>query len=103
MNRAQRTRPISFFIFFSTILALAVSPLAQNTPDNHRELEQSLQSRYRPAVLGKGIMGIGGENAMRRAGGVVFLRQAGLWGSLDRRQTASWAIRGNHTELLAGR
>jgi len=53
-------------------------------------------------VLGKGIMGIGGENAMRRAGGVVVLRQAGLWGSLDRRATASWAIRGDHHELLAG-
>lgn len=90
---------------FLFIISLSTSAVlwAQNGPDNRRELEQSLQSRYRPAVLGKGIMGIGGENTMRRAGGVVFLRQTGLWASLERRQTASWAIRGNRTELLAGR
>jgi hypothetical protein len=84
-------------------LSITASLWAQAGPDNRRELEQSLQSRYRPAVLGKGIMGIGGENAMRRAGGVVVLRRAGLWGSFDRRQTASWSIRGDRGELLAGR
>jgi PEGA domain len=83
-------------------LSITAALWAQGGPDNRRELEQSLQSRYRPAVLGKGIMGIGGENTMRRAGGVVFLRRAGLWGSLDRRATASWAIRGDRSELLAG-
>ena len=83
-------------------LSITASLWAQGATDNRRELEQSLQSRYRPAVLGKGVMGIGGQNTMRRAGGVVFLRRAGLWGSLDRSTTASWAIRGDHSELLAG-
>ena len=104
MNRIERPSLIAFFTFsLSALFLLSLSTLAQNAPDNRRELEQSLQSRYRPAVLGKGIMGIGGENTMRRAGGVVFLRQTGLWGSLERRQTASWAIRASHTQLLAGR
>jgi len=85
-------------IFFSMTAAL----WAQGVADNRRELEQSLQSRYRPAVLGKGVMGIGGENTIRRAGGVVFLRRTGLWGSLDRKATASWSIRGDRSELLAG-
>ena len=96
-------RPKLLTFLFIVSLSTSAVLWAQNGPDNRRELEQSLQSRYRPAVLGKGIMGIGGENTMRRAGGVVFLRQSGLWGSLERRQTASWAIRGSHTELLAGR
>lgn len=98
----SKTLRLATFLLLTPFLITA--PLwAQAGTDNRRELEQSLQSRYRPAVLGKGIMGIGGENTMRRAGGVVVLRRAGLWGSLDRRQTASWSIRGDHTELLAGR
>jgi hypothetical protein len=83
-------------------LLITAAAWAQDSPDNRRELEQSLQSRYRPAVLGKGIMGIGGENAIRRAGGVVVLRRAGLWGAFDRGATSSWAIRGDHSELLTG-
>lgn len=83
-------------------LSIASALWAQGDADHRRELEQSLQSRYRPAVVGKGVMGIGGQNTMRRAGGVVFLRRAGLWGSFDRSATASWAIRGDHSELLAG-
>lgn len=84
-------------------LSITAALWAQAGPDSRKELEQSLQSRYRPAVLGKGVLGIGGENTMRRAGGVVVLRRTGLWGSFDRRQTASWAIRGDRSELLAGR
>ncbi len=83
-------------------LLITAAAGAQDSPDNRRELEQSLQSRYRPAVLGKGIMGIGGENTIRRAGGVVVLRRAGLWGAFDRGATSSWAIRGDHSELLTG-
>jgi hypothetical protein len=92
-------KTLKLTIFLSITAAL----WAQAGPDNRRELEQSLQSRYRPAVLGKGVMGIGGENSIRRAGGVVVLRRAGLWGSLNRRETASWSIRGDRSELLAGR
>jgi hypothetical protein len=87
-------------IFLS--LSITVSLWAQAGPDHRREVEQSLQSRYRPAVLGKGVMGIGGENNIRRAGGVVVLRRTGLWGSFDRSEAASWAIRGDRGELLAG-
>jgi hypothetical protein len=83
-------------------LSIASALWAQGDADHRRELEQSLQSRYRPAVVGKGVMGIGGQNTMRRAGGVVFLRRTGLWGSFDRSATASWAIRGDQSELLAG-
>jgi hypothetical protein len=83
-------------------LSITVSVVAQAGPDHRREVEQSLQSRYRPAVLGKGVLGIGSENNIRRAGGVVVLRRAGLWGSFDRSEAASWAIRGDRGELLAG-
>jgi hypothetical protein len=48
------------------------------------------------------MMGVGGENNIRRAGGVVVLRRAGLWGSFDRSEGASWAIHGDRSELLAG-
>ncbi|MBZ5571373.1 MAG: PEGA domain-containing protein [Acidobacteriia bacterium] len=85
-----------------TLLSIALALSAQGAVDSRQELEQSLQSRYRPAVIGKGMIGIGGENSIRRAGGTVALRRAGLWGSFDRRETASWAIRGDRCELLVG-
>ena len=85
-----------------TLLSITAALPAQGAVDSRQELEQSLQSRYRPAVVGKGMIGIGGENSIRRAGGTVALRRVGLWGSFDRRETASWAIRGDRCELLAG-
>jgi len=83
-------------------LLIALIASLQAATDTRQELEQSLQSRYRPAVIGKGVMGRGGENTLRRAGGTVTLQRPGLWGSFDRPETAAWAIRGDHCELLAG-
>jgi len=86
-------------VLLCALIAVSVPAVA----DDRQELEQSLQSRYRVTVIGKGMMGLGSENAIRRAGGTVALRHAGLWGSFDRRQTAGWAIRGDSCELLTGR
>jgi len=87
----------------AVLVSLATALSAQTDTGPRRELEQSLQSRYRVTVIGQGLMGIGGDaNSIRRVGGVLVLHRAGLWGSFNRGATASWAIRGDGAELLAG-
>ena len=86
-------------IFLSTLALLSTFSFA----DSRQELEQSLQSRYRVTVIGKGMIGLGSENAIRKAGGTVTLRRPGIGGSFERRETASYAIRDNTSKLLAGR
>lgn len=66
------------------------------------ELESSLQSRYRLTVVGGGLMGMRGENAVRRAGGTVVLMQDGLYGAYNRAGIASNSIKDGKAELLAG-
>lgn len=89
-------KPVIFF--FSVVAILSTLAFA----DSRQELEQSLQSRYRVTVIGKGVIGLGSENAIRKAGGTVTLRRAGIGGSFERRETAAWAIRDNTSKLLAG-
>jgi len=86
-------------IFLSTLALVSTLAFA----DSRQELEQSLQSRYRVTVIGKGVIGLGSENAIRKAGGTVTLRRPGIGGSFERRETAAWEIRGNASKLLAGR
>lgn len=67
------------------------------------ELEESLQSRYRLTVLGGGLMGLhGGDNTIRRAGGIVILVRDGLYGSHDRGRLASNAVQNGKADLLSG-
>jgi PEGA domain/SmpA / OmlA family len=65
-------------------------------------MEDSLQSRYRLTVLGGGFIGVRGENAIRRAGGVVILLRDGLYGSHDRGRLPSNAIQNGKPDVLSG-
>jgi len=90
-----------FFIAF--LLATCVSTVMAQDQGRRVELQESLQSRYRPTVLGGGFMGVrGNENSIRRAGGVVTLGRDGLYGSYDRAGQPSNAIRNGKAELLSG-
>jgi len=93
------SRSLTSALLFFIVVLLSTFSFA----DSRQELEQSLQSRYRVTVIGKGMIGLGSENAIRKAGGTVTLRRPGIGGSFERRETASYAIRGNTSKLLAGR
>jgi hypothetical protein len=86
-------------------LALASFAPAQQDPGRRAEVQQSLASRYRVTRLGgTGFMGRAGkENAVISAGGTVVVRRNGLFGSYDRGQITSNAIRGDEITLLSGR
>jgi len=85
----------------SCVLLVSLFSTAQ---DNGRrsELEESLQSRYRLTVLGGGVLGIhGGENSVRRAGGIAVVLKPGLYASYDRSRLVSNAIRGGEAHRLS--
>jgi hypothetical protein len=84
------------------VAAALCSGRAQD-PGRRSELEGSLESRYRLTTLGGGFMGLhGGDNAIRRVGGVIVLVKDGLYGSYDRRRLASNAIQNGKADVLAG-
>ena len=64
--------------FIALLLVTCVSTAVAQDRGRRAELQESLQSRYRPTVLGGGFMGVRGENSIRRAGGVVTLDRDGL-------------------------
>lgn len=66
-------------------------------------LQESLQAHYRLTILGGGVMGTrGGDNAIRRVGGIVSLVQDGLYGSYERRRLASNTIQNGNAKVVSG-
>jgi hypothetical protein len=77
------------------------SILAQNQ-DKRIALESSVRSRYPLTTVGGGFMGIHGNNAIRRTGGVVVLVRNGLYGAYDRNRLASNAIQNGKATVFSG-
>ena len=70
---------------------------------NERQvLEQILTRTYQPSVVGKQLMGVGAETAVRHAGVIVVVQRPGLYASLVRNETASTAIHGLDAEVFRG-
>jgi PEGA domain/SmpA / OmlA family len=65
-------------------------------------LGQILTQSYQPSVIGKQVMGVGADTAVRRAGVIVVVQHAGLYGSLQRNEIASTAIHGLDAEVYRG-
>jgi hypothetical protein len=65
-------------------------------------LEQILTQSYQPSVVGKQVMGVGTESAVRRAGVIVVVQRPGLYASLERKETTSTAIHGLDAEVFRG-
>jgi hypothetical protein len=83
-------------------LGATLPSLLAQSAGRRSEIEDSLQSRYRLTTLGGGVMGIRGENSIRRAGGVVVLVRDGLYGAFDRGRLASNAIQNGQASVLSG-
>jgi len=93
--------------FLAILLVMCSSAvLAQKKPvavQNDRiVLEQILQQTYQPSLVGKQMMGLGGETDIRRAGTIVVIQRPGLYGSLMHSEPASSAITGLRAELFRG-
>jgi hypothetical protein len=90
------------FLLALFLAAALPSTLAQGR-GRRPVLEESLQARYRLTILGGGVMGTrGGDNAIRRVGGIVILFQDGLYGSYDRGRLASNAIQNGKADVVSG-
>ena len=83
---------------------ISLSPLAVAQQSGRaREIQESLQTRYRLTRIGPKALGLGGsEDSIRHAGGVVVLRKEGLFGSFKRNQLISMSITGPKVEVLSG-
>jgi hypothetical protein len=101
---SDRLSPMSLKTTASIVVWLVAALTVALAQDQGRrsELESSLQSRYRLTVVGGGLMGMRGENSIRRAGGVVVLMQDGLYGAYNRPGIASNSIKDGKAELLSG-
>jgi hypothetical protein len=94
----------------NSLLALAITffptgAVAQKKPAEQNDrivLEQILTQTYQPSQVGKQLMGIGGETDIRRAGTIVVIQRAGLYGSLLHAEPASSAIDGLQYKLFRG-
>ena len=97
---SSMTRTISLLASFLAMVCL--SSFAQD-PGQRPMLEDSIQARYRLTVLGGGPLGIrGGDNAIRRVGGIVVLEQDGFYGSFSRGTLTANAIHEGQLNVLTG-
>jgi hypothetical protein len=87
---------------FISLLGMALSSALAQDQGRRIELEGSLQSRYHLTILGGGLMGVHGENSIRRAGGIVVLMRDGLYGAYNRGRLFANAIRNGKLELVTG-
>lgn len=81
---------------------MAAGQVKDNAANQRAVLEQILTQTYQPSVVGKKMVGIGGETAVHRAGTIVVIRRPGLYAGLQRNETASTAVHGLDTEFFRG-
>lgn len=81
---------------------VALLPAFAQDQGARTEIEEALKSRYRLTTVGGGVMGVRGENSIRKTGGVVVLVRDGLYGSYNRRDLASNAIVDGKAEVRSG-
>lgn len=89
---------VSVALFSSVALA---SALGQDQ-GRRIEIEEALQSRYRITVVGGGLMGVHGENSIRKTGGVVVLLHDGLYGAHNRNSLPANGIQNGKSEVFSG-
>ena len=80
-----------------------VSAAAESGAARRADVERALKQRYRLTLVGTGMFGLTGDRAsIREAGGILNLRRAGLQGSLDPDQPASFHIRQGQAQAARG-
>jgi hypothetical protein len=93
------------FVVVVLTLSWCSAAVAQKKPPAQNDrlvLQQILQQTYQPSLVGKQVMGLGGEADIRRAGTIVVIQRAGLFGSILHSEPASSAITGVNAELFRG-
>jgi hypothetical protein len=94
---------LSFCILAITLFSAGAAAQKKPAEQNDRiVLEQILSQTYQPSLVGKQLMGIGGETDIRRAGTIVVIQRPGLYGSLLHTEPASSAIDGLQYKLFRG-
>jgi hypothetical protein len=94
---------VKSWFLLAVLLVLAACPAVAQDPGQRPMLEDSIQARYRLTVLGGGPLGIrGGDNAIRRVGGIVVLEQDGFYGSFSRTTQTANAIQEGKLSVLTG-
>jgi PEGA domain-containing protein len=104
--RLRRKALLKRLSFLAVLIALFFTgAAAQKKPAEQNDrivLEQILTQTYQPSLVGKQLMGIGGETDIRRAGTIVVIQRPGLYGSLLHTEPASSAIDGLQCKLFRG-
>jgi PEGA domain len=94
---------LSFWILAISLFSAGAAAQKKPAEQNDRiVLEQILTQTYQPSLVGKQLMGIGGETDIRRAGTIVVIQRPGLYGSLLHTEPASSAIDGLQYKLFRG-
>ena len=94
---------ISTGLLLSVCLSSAIWGQQGTANSDQRDiLEQILVQSYQPSVVGRGIMGIGSDTAIRRAGTIVVIQRPGLFASFNRNEIASSEIHGMDAKLYRG-
>jgi hypothetical protein len=86
------------------VLVLCATAVVAQDLGQRASLQQALADRYRVTVVGATPWKMhSSDNDIKRAGGVVVIRKAGLYGSTNRTTLAMWGIRDDKPpELMAG-
>jgi outer membrane protein assembly factor BamE (lipoprotein component of BamABCDE complex)/phage gp37-like protein len=88
------------------LLLLSLLPnvsLAQQQSKVEENLQEAMLARYRITVVGTKLFSArDSEDSIRKIGGTVIVVKPGLFGSLDRREITSNAIRDDKRTLLSG-
>jgi hypothetical protein len=94
---------LSLLTLAITVFSAGAAAQKKSAEQNDRiVLEQILAQTYQPSLVGKQLMGIGGETDIRRAGTIVVIQRPGLYGSLMHTEPASSAIDGLQYKLFRG-
>ena len=94
---------LAFLILAITVFSAGAAAQKKPAEQNDRiVLEQILTQTYQPSIVGKQLMGIGGDSDIRRAGTIVVIQRQGLYGSLLHTEPASSAIDGLQYKLFRG-
>jgi PEGA domain len=91
-------RLLAIVMFWCAVLPFA--PAQEQGP--RTEMEEALKSRYRLTIVGGSLMGVRGENSIRKTGGVVILMHDGFYGAYNRNRLPANAIQNGKTEVLTG-
>jgi len=87
----------------AVLLVAALAGAAAEPASRRADVERALRQRYRLTLVGTGMFGLTGDRAsIREAGGILNLRRAGLQGSLDPDQPASFHVRQGQAQAARG-